>query len=231
VAFVAGATGYTGREVVRALVEAQVDTVAHVRPDSARLADWRERFSELGARVDATAWDSEAMAQILAAIRPTLVFALIGTTRARGRNAGPGRAETYETVDIGLTSMLIDAAVASEARPRFVYQSSTGVHADARSRYMATRWQVEERVRHSGLLYVIARPSLITGSDRDEFRTGERVASVVSDAGLAFASALGAKKLRARYRSTTNVALANALVRIATDPDAQSRVYESEELR
>src|SRR5215208_1501420 len=65
-AFVAGATGYTGREVVRQLVERGVRAVAHVRPDSPRLAEWRERFAELGAEVDATPWEEPAMRASLA---------------------------------------------------------------------------------------------------------------------------------------------------------------------
>ena len=40
-AFVAGATGFTGREVVRLLVERGVPAVAHVRPDSPRLEEWK----------------------------------------------------------------------------------------------------------------------------------------------------------------------------------------------
>jgi uncharacterized protein YbjT (DUF2867 family) len=60
-AFVAGATGFTGREVVRVLRERKVDTVAHVRPDSAKLEAWRARFEAQGARVDTTAWETDAM--------------------------------------------------------------------------------------------------------------------------------------------------------------------------
>src|SRR5215217_2597869 len=83
-AFVAGATGYTGREVVRALVARGVRAVAHVRPDSPRLAEWRERFGEVGADVDATPWEEPAIRAALARWRPTHVFALLGTTRERG---------------------------------------------------------------------------------------------------------------------------------------------------
>ena len=48
VAFVAGATGFTGREVVAELVRRGVRTLAHVRPDSSRLDEWRERFEAMG---------------------------------------------------------------------------------------------------------------------------------------------------------------------------------------
>ena len=57
IAFVAGATGYTGREVVRLLSGRGVRTVAHVRPDSPRVEEWRRRFETEGAAVDVTPWD------------------------------------------------------------------------------------------------------------------------------------------------------------------------------
>ena len=61
-AFVLGATGFVGREVVRQLCVRGTKTYAHVRPDSKQLADWRARFGELRAEVDTTAWDTAAMA-------------------------------------------------------------------------------------------------------------------------------------------------------------------------
>ena len=80
------------------------------------------------------------------------------------------------------------------------------------------------------LPYVIARPSFISGPDRDEFRLGERLGAVVSDALLAVAGLFGAKRLAARYRSTTPAILGEALVRAALEPEG-NRVLESEELR
>ena len=61
-AFVLGATGFVGREVVRQLCVRGTKTYAHVRPDSKQVADWRARFGELGAEVDTTAWDAAAIA-------------------------------------------------------------------------------------------------------------------------------------------------------------------------
>ena len=92
-AFVAGATGFVGRAVVAALRERGVEVIAHVRPGSAREADWRARFAELGAEVDTTAWEPAAMTATLAARAPTHVFFLIGTTRGQ-----IGRASCRERV-------------------------------------------------------------------------------------------------------------------------------------
>ncbi len=86
-------------------------------------------------------------------------------------------------------------------------------------------------MRESGLPYVIARASFITGPDRDEPRLGERVAAAASDGALAVAGLLGARRLRARYRSITNTELARSLVRLALDPTATDVVAEGDALR
>ncbi len=230
-AFVAGATGYTGRQVVRACVEHGLRTVAHVRPDSRQLDRWKTQFAELGAEVDTTAWQAESMADTLKRLAPGVVFALLGTTRARGREAPSGGVENYETVDYGLSVLLLNAAATCGASPRFVYLSSAGVSERARGAYLGARWRVEEAIRASGLPFTIARPSFITGPDRDEERPGERIGAAVADAGLAVLARLGGRRLRARYGSTTNVVLADALVRLALDEAAADSVVESEGLR
>jgi uncharacterized protein YbjT (DUF2867 family) len=230
IAFVAGATGYTGAELVRALAGRGIDTVAHVRPDSARLAEWTRRFGALGAAVDTTPWNDEALRATLARIAPDLVFALLGTTRARAREAGRrGRDEGYDAVDYGLTMMLARATRDAVPRARFVYLSSIGVSEQTRNPYLRARAQVEAGLRALGIEHVIVRPSFITGPDRAESRPLERSAARAVDAALTVAAALGAKRLRARYRSRTAAALADALVRVATD-DRANRVVESEEL-
>ena len=55
-AFVAGATGYTGRAVVRELTDRGLECIAHVRPDSPRLEEWRRVFTAMGATFDCTPW-------------------------------------------------------------------------------------------------------------------------------------------------------------------------------
>jgi len=233
-AFVAGATGFTGREVVRLLVERGVPTVAHVRPDSPRLEEWKERLSGVGAEVDATAWDEAAMKETLLRIRPAWLFALLGTTRARmhaaGRAGEDPASQSYEAVDYGLMALLIEAARETGLTPRVVYLSAAGVKETSRSAYYRARSQAEALLRSSGLPYTIARPSIITGPGRDDNRPLEHAGAVVGDRLLAVAGWLGARKLEARYASTTNVRLANALVRLALDPKAKNGIFESEEL-
>ena len=232
IAFVAGATGYTGREVVRILVARGVRTVAHVRPDSARVNEWRKRFEEVGAAVDATPWNDGEMTRTILALQPTHVFSLLGTTRARRRESAPqGAVESYESIDYGLTAMLIRAAVASGSRPRFVYLSALGVREHATSPYLVARWRAESALRESGLPYTIARPSFITGPDRDESRPLERVGAAVADAAAGVARLIGAHRLAGSVRSMTGPDLAAGLVRHAFDAAAEDATVGTEELR
>ncbi|MCA9622750.1 MAG: hypothetical protein KC731_27210 [Myxococcales bacterium] len=128
---------------------------------------------------------------------------------------------------------LLEASAALEPKPRFVYLSSAGVPArePRRGSYLWARFAVEQALREGDVPYTIARPSIITGPDRDDARPGERAAAVVVDGTLGLLEVLGGKRLAARYRSTTNEVLAGALLRLALDPAASGTTVESEGLR
>ena len=231
IAYVAGATGYTGREVVRILTGRGVRTVAHVRPDSPRLEEWRRRFEAAGAAVDTTPWGDVEMTQTLSTLQPTHVFSLLGTTRARRReSATHGATESYEAIDFGLTALLIRAAVASGSKPRFVYLSALGVREHTSNPYLSARWRAESLLRASGLPYTIARPSFITGPGRDEARPLERVSAAVANAVAAVARVAGARRLADSVQSMTGAELADGLVRYAFDASVEAATVGSEEL-
>jgi uncharacterized protein YbjT (DUF2867 family) len=215
--FVLGATGFVGREVVRQLCVRGAPVIAHVRPDSKKLDEWRRTFGEQGATVDATPWDAAHLAARWRTLAPSAIYILIGTTRGKAKSDNVG-GDIYEQIDFGLTKLAVDAARASEQKPRIVYLSSVGADAGARSAYLRARAKAEDAVTTSGLPYVIARPSFITG-DRDESRLGERSAALVGDGLLAVARVLGGKQLRDKYRSTTPDVLASALIRLAEAPE------------
>lgn len=229
VAFVAGATGYTGREVVAALARRGVRTVAHVRPGSASAATWRERFATLGATVDETPWEERAMHDTLGRIKPTHVFALLGTTSSRA--AREGLQDAYERVDYGLSSLLLRAAVAAGTSPRFVFLSALGVREGTRNPYLAARVKLERELRQSGLPALIVRPAFVTGSDRDEFRAMERVAGIATDALLALAGLLGARALRARWSSLTGAELGEGMVTLALAAGVPDRAADPADIR
>ncbi len=227
-AFVLGATGFVGRETVRQLCVRGTRTIAHVRPDSKQLADWRAKLAALGAEVDTTAWDVAALAARFRELAPAQLYILIGTTRDRAK-ADQVDGDIYERIDYGLTKLAVEAARASEQPIRLVYLSGIGADAAARGAYMRARGKAEDCVRGASLPWVIARPAIITG-ERDESRLGEHAAAVVGDGLLAVARAFGGKGLRDRYRSTTPDILAASLIRIAEAPE-RDRVVDGADLR
>lgn len=229
VAFVAGATGFVGSALVQVLRAQGIRTIAHIRPDSAQRETWAARWQAIGAEVDASPWQTDAMAETLRRQGVTLVFGCIGTTRKRKSRSAQPQAETYQAIDFGLTCILIDAAKAAGGVQRLVYLSSAGTSARAAGAYLQARWQAEEALRHSGLPFTIARPSMIVG-DREEARPAERALASVADGALRLLGALGARQTSERYRSTDDKTLAAALLRCALDPNAAGQVIESEHL-
>jgi uncharacterized protein YbjT (DUF2867 family) len=231
-AFVAGATGYTGRAVVAGLRKRGVTVSAHVRPDSPRLEEWRTRFEGLGARVNSTPWHGDALLETFRSEPPDVVYALLGTTRKRARSAAEsGEDSSYQAVDRDLTLLLLSATVAAAPHARFVYLSSLGADAAAGNAYMRVRGEVEAALRASGVDHVIARPSFVTGPDRQEARPAERGAAIAVDALLAVAARLGGRRLRDRYASMTGQELAEALVTLGFDRTRAGGVFETAALR
>jgi nucleoside-diphosphate-sugar epimerase len=227
-AFVAGATGYTGRELVRVLRARGAGVTAHVRPDSPRLAEWRQRFQAFGADVDATPWQPDLLRATLERVRPTHVFALLGTTRTRARTEGTTAAAAYESIDYGLTALLLAATRAAAPDARFIYLSAAGA-SERGNAYLRVRGRLERELRASGLSWISARPAFVTGADREESRPAERAASFAIDVALAAASRMGLRPLADRWRSLTGAQLAEALARLAEG--APDGVYDAAALR
>lgn len=226
--FIAGATGFVGKALVAEARRQGAQVWAHVRPDSKQLQHWRDHFGAIGAEVSVAAWEAEALAAELRRIGPSLVFCCIGTTAKRMGRDGKA-ANSYETVDFGLTQMLADACRQVGGVERLVYLSSLGAGPNAAGAYLQWRYRAEQAVQGSGVPWTIARPSIITG-ERDESRPAEHYASVAVDGLLKTIGFLGATTTRDRYRSNDDATLARALWRIACDPALVAKVVLSEDL-
>ena len=220
-AFIAGATGYTGIQVVKqwaALYGA--DAIAHIRPDSSSLDRRTLDFSAASASVDTSEWTESAMKATLARLDVDVVFALLGTTRSRRKAAQKaGREETYTTIDFGLTVLLASAFEAVNPSGRIVYLSSMG--ASPGGAYLAARWKVEKHLEASSLSYSIARPSFVTGPDREEPRPMEHLGATVVDGVLGALGAIGGRKIADSYRSIDSAHLATALINLAHGQGSQ----------
>lgn len=228
-ALVFGATGYTGNAVVKHWA-AVGDVVAHVRPNSKHLATHLDAFSRCGARVEQVPWQDDAIADLVARTAPSAVFSLLGTTRARAKTEleTSDRADPYAAVDERLTLMVLHAVAKHAPTALFVYLSALGVSERSQNRYLLARHHVEQELAASGLRYIVARPALVTGSDRAEFRMGERVIAVATDGildALAFTGVRGLANLRNKFASLTGDELARALVSLAQNPPREHEVY------
>ena len=140
----------------------------------------------------------------------------------------PGRGGgNYEAVDYGLTAMLIEASLAMNERPRFVYLSAVGVQKESSSAYYQARAKVEARLESTELESVVARPSFILG-ERDDARPGEQFGAPVLDTLLGIAGFLGARSMTEKYRSMSGDELAAGLAGLVLEWPTDSILYVPE---
>jgi NADH dehydrogenase len=148
IAFIAGATGYTGQRLVRQL---------------RNHPDWKPRphARKPGAFDDAVVCDPRDVSALEAGMRGCdAVVQLIGTIR---KNFADG---DYEAIDYGTTVALGEAARQAGV-PRFLLLSSVGTSdRSSWNRYLAVKRKTERWVEASGLEHTIVRPSMIVGPGR-----------------------------------------------------------------
>ena len=230
--FIAGATGYTGRAVVRQLCAANISVVAHIRADSPKGDLWRTTFKDQGATVVQTSWEEQSIAQALSQHSPTHVFSLLGTTKHKNKSeAQRGKEASYELIDRDLSLLLLKCSEALETKPLFLFLSSMGVVDNTQNRYLRARADVERAIKLSELSWLIAQPAFISGSDRKEFRPLERFGALVGDGVLNGLSFLGGTALRNKYASLTSDQLAAGLISWALQDPPSSRYLSAEDLR
>ena len=234
-----GATGYTGTAVVEQLRKRNIDTIAHIRPNSPNREKMETHFHSLGAIVDLTPWQADDFLYMVMKHKPTHVFSLIGTTKAKAQAAQKqGQIASYEAIDRDLSLLLLQtlekaAEQFSPPQPilHYLFLSSMGVHRDTSNRYLRARADVEKKIRQSHLPWLIAQPSFISGPDREESRPLERLGSIIGDGLLATLSSLGIKKPYQLYGTLSALELATCLIDWALDSTAYKQILNTERLR
>ena len=152
-AFVAGATGFTGRALAHQDIgEHGVDCVLQVRPRSKQ----RKKLGNDSRIVDVGLSEHTALVDHMSGC--DAVMQLIGTVRARFSEAG-----TYEEVDYNTTLQLLDAAKRAEVA-HFILLSSVGAGVGVGS-YLAWKKKTEQAVIASGLPYTLVRPGYLAGDE------------------------------------------------------------------
>lgn len=150
VAFVAGATGYTGRALMELFAPANSEKTSWKPRPHARIA---------GKILDAVVCDPRDVAALTEGMRGCDgVVQLIGTVKSRFAEGD------YDAIDYGTTVALGQAAKAAGV-PRLLLLSSLGA-GSPRGKYLQVKRKTEEWVERSGLEYTIVRPSFIVGEGR-----------------------------------------------------------------
>ena len=149
--FVGGATGYTGQRLLPLLQQKGISTLSWHRPSS-------KSKQPIGNIVAAAQSDVESLAEAMRSC--DTVVQLIGTTRAQF-----DAQTSYESVDIGTTTTLLEAAKRAGSIQKFVLLSSVGAGKPV-GPYLQAKYKTEQLVVQSGLPYILVRPSVITGPGR-----------------------------------------------------------------
>lgn len=209
IALVLGATGLVGSALTEDLLNGDWDEVRVLvrRPLKLQHAKLRQ------IQID---WDQlgqykEQFAGVYA------VFCCLGTTIKQA-----GSQEQFEKVDLDYP--LAAAALAKDyGVKQFLAVSSMGANAKSRNFYSRTKGRAEDRLIAAGFHGLhLFRPSLLLG-DREEFRLGERTASVIMKA-LDFAMVGKA----AKYRAIPAAKVARAMRNIALADTGGVHIYTNE---
>ena len=150
---VTGATGFVGRHVVPALLDAGHTLRALVR-DPKKVTVKRSGVQY----VPGDLFDPASLRELVAGA--DAVVHLVGIIMEK-RDAG----QTFDRVHVQGTRNLLAAAKEAGSVTRWAHMSALGSRPDAEAGYHLTKWQAERAVRESGLTYTIFRPSIIHGPD------------------------------------------------------------------
>jgi NADH dehydrogenase len=150
---VAGGTGFLGRSITRALLDAGHEVVvgSRRRPEKAPLdprAIW--------VAADVTA--PETLPALLAGADAVVDAVQFPNSPIEN----PKRGYTFERIDLGGTRNLVDAAK-SAGTPLFIGLSGVGAAEHAPYHWQRFKWQEEQHIAASGVPYVVFRPSWVYG--------------------------------------------------------------------
>jgi len=102
--------------------------------------------------------------------KPDLVINLLGILTENKK-----KGITFEKIHFEFTQRLVEASVEVGVK-KFIQMSALGVDKNKESRYMKTKALAEEKVKSSGLDYVIFRPSIVLGKEQKLFKDFEKLA-------------------------------------------------------
>ena len=200
-----GATGFVGREAVKALCArgAEVRCLIHTPGGERVLA---------GQRVDVHYGNVGDEAALEAAFYDVdVVVHLVGVIRERGR-------ATFQSVNRMGTERVVAAAREAGVK-HFVYASAIGAADDNRYPYLYSKWQAEQAVVQSGLPYTILRPSI-------QFGPGDEFINTLAGLVRAFPVVPIVGKGRNRFQPISVGDVARCLAQAVGNEEMQGKIIE-----
>ncbi|GAB4388352.1 MAG: NAD(P)H-binding protein [Thermodesulfovibrionales bacterium] len=203
--FIAGSTGFIGKNLLEALREKGLKARCLVRSgEKARAVEEMGFEAALG---DIT--DAESLKGALDGVK-TAVH-LVGIIAERG-------GQTFEKVHVEGTRNLV-AEAKSAGVGRFFYQSALGADLGSWAKYHRTKAEAEEIVKASGIPWTIFRPSLVVG-EGDGFTT--RIQEMIRLAPVIPVPGDG----KARFQPIYVGDWVKCFLKAMDDPGAEGRTYE-----
>jgi NADH dehydrogenase len=203
---VVGATGFVGYHVVMHLQECGY-TVRAVSRHGGRRPGWGADVHPLAADVETGDGLGATM------VGASAVVHLVAIPREGG-----GR--TFEEVNVRGVARTLEAMHAAGVR-RIVHLSVLGLTEDPHFRYLSSKWRGEQLARHSGLEWVVLRPSLLFGPGDGFFALIDTTLRWWSPGLVAIPADSGA-----RFQPLAVMDLAMAVERCLAEPQRAGSVYE-----
>ncbi|OAI40028.1 hypothetical protein AYO38_06630 [bacterium SCGC AG-212-C10] len=148
---VAGGTGFLGRAITKAALDAGHDVTVLSRHKSANV-DPRAKVA-IGDVVE-----PEGLSAQLAGFNAVVDAVQFPNSPIEN----PKKGNTFERIDLGGTKNLVDAAKKADV-PLFIGLSGVGAGEHAEFHWLRFKWQEEQHIARSGVPFIIFRPSWIYG--------------------------------------------------------------------
>jgi uncharacterized protein YbjT (DUF2867 family) len=210
-ALIAGATGLIGGELLQlALASGRYDQVT---------ALVRKPMALTHSKLVQEVVDYEHLSEYSSIAQVDDVFCCLGTTIKVAKTK-----EAFEKVDKGYPLQLAQLAKEQDAS-QFLIVTAMGASSTSAVFYNRIKGETEEALKSMGLPALhIFRPSLLLG-ERNEYRLGERMGTVIAKA-LRFAMVGGLEK----YRPIEAKAVARAMLYVAATQNGGQHTYASDEI-
>lgn len=150
---VAGGTGLLGREITEALLDA-----GHAVVVASRSIPVKDPIDARASWVQADVTDPASLPSALEGADAVVDAVQFPNSPIEN----PKKGYTFERIDLGGTSNLVDAARARSV-PRFIGISGVGAAESAKFHWLRFKWQEEQHIQQSGVPYTILRGSWIYG--------------------------------------------------------------------